>query len=173
MMLNDLLIREAGPADFDLIRDIAHRTWPHTFQGILSPEQIDYMLGLMYTQASLEMQLQAGHIFLLLFSQGQELGFTSFQPDFPSMGESKLHKIYLLPSAHGKGCGKLLINEVIRRIRMQNQQSVRLNVHRHNNAVQFYEKLGFTIIGEADIDIGEGYLANDFIMKKELNPVLF
>ena len=33
---------------------------------------------------------------------------------------------------------------------------------------EFYEKLGFTVIKEEDIDIGNGYLMNDYVMEKKI-----
>jgi hypothetical protein len=38
-------------------------------------------------------------------------------------------------------------------------------VNRYNKARQFYEKMGFVVIGEEDIDIGNNYLMNDYIME--------
>jgi ribosomal protein S18 acetylase RimI-like enzyme len=38
-------------------------------------------------------------------------------------------------------------------------------VNRHNRALHFYEKQGFKIIREEDIDIGSGYFMNDYVME--------
>ena len=46
--------------------------------------------------------------------------------------------------------------------------TLQLNVNRQNNAKEFYEKMGFAVIGEEDIDIGSGYYMNDYIMEKKL-----
>ena len=40
-----------------------------------------------------------------------------------------------------------------------------LNVNRYNKARFFYLKQGFIMIGEEDIEIGEGYFMNDYIME--------
>ncbi|MGZ8545109.1 MAG: GNAT family N-acetyltransferase, partial [Flavisolibacter sp.] len=45
---------------------------------------------------------------------------------------------------------------------------LRLNVNRNNSARSFYEKLGFEMIGEEDIDIGNGYFMNDYVMEKKI-----
>ena len=42
--------------------------------------------------------------------------------------------------------------------------SLILNVNRFNNAVQFYQHLGFRIVKEENIDIGNGYLMEDYVM---------
>jgi ribosomal protein S18 acetylase RimI-like enzyme len=39
-----------------------------------------------------------------------------------------------------------------------------LNVNRNNKALGFYQKFGFVILREEDIDIGNGYFMNDYIM---------
>ena len=41
---------------------------------------------------------------------------------------------------------------------------IELNVNRYNPAKTFYEKIGFTLIGQEDIDIGGGHFMNDYIM---------
>ena len=45
---------------------------------------------------------------------------------------------------------------------------VQLNVNRHNNALNFYLKHGFSIIHEEDNDIGEGYFMNDYVMQRDV-----
>ncbi len=49
-----------------------------------------------------------------------------------------------------------------------NVKMVELNVNRQNKAVDFYKNIGFKIIKEVDIPIGEGYFMNDYVMQKEL-----
>ena len=44
-----------------------------------------------------------------------------------------------------------------------------LNVNRYNKATDFYIKLGFEISYEEDIDIGNGFLMEDYVMKKRLS----
>jgi ribosomal protein S18 acetylase RimI-like enzyme len=40
-----------------------------------------------------------------------------------------------------------------------------LNVNRQNTAIGFYKKLGFKIIAEEDIPIGNGFFMNDYVMQ--------
>ncbi|WP_338410828.1 hypothetical protein [uncultured Flavobacterium sp.] len=41
-----------------------------------------------------------------------------------------------------------------------------LNVNRFNKAQYFYKKAGFKIAYQEDIEIGKGYLMQDFVMEK-------
>lgn len=47
-------------------------------------------------------------------------------------------------------------------------ENLDLNVNRYNKARFFYEKVGFVIIKEEDIPMGE-YWMNDFVMRKVLS----
>jgi diamine N-acetyltransferase len=82
--------------------------------------------------------------------------------------KSKLHKLYLLPSYHGKGIGKALLQEVARRMREAGQQSLTLNVNKDNQkAIDFYRSQGFVEVYKEVIDIGNGFVMDDVVM--ELN----
>jgi ribosomal protein S18 acetylase RimI-like enzyme len=41
-------------------------------------------------------------------------------------------------------------------------------VNRRNKARNFYEKNGFYVIEEINLDIGNGYVMDDYIMEKKL-----
>lgn len=162
-------IKEANSRDFPVIRDIAHRTWPHTFGSILSPEQIAYMLEWMYSLPSLQEQLEKkGHRFLLAKAEDQVLGFASLEHNYKQEKLTKIHKLYVLPNTHGKGIGKALINRIKELAVEKSNTVLTLNVNRYNAAVNFYQHLGFRIVGEENISIGEGFLMEDYIMEKAL-----
>jgi len=162
-------ITEATKQGYTLIQQIAHQTWPHTFGNILSKEQIAYMLEMMYSIPALTEQIEEkGYIFLLAQDKEKYLGFAGYELNYQSLAKTKLHKIYILPEAQGKGVGKLLINHVAE-MAVQNQNEVlSLNVNRNNPAINFYEKLGFTKVAEEDIPIGQGFLMEDYVMEKPL-----
>ena len=44
-----------------------------------------------------------------------------------------------------------------------------LNVNKYNSAIAFYKKKNFRIIKEELIDIGEGYVMDDYVMRKALS----
>lgn len=166
-MLN---IVEATEAHFSVISGIAHRTWPHTFGAILPPAQIAYMLEWMYSHESLREQVEAkGHRFVLAAQDGTFWGYASYEHGHGGQPKTKLHKIYVLPDAQGRGVGQALMQYVMQRARTAGDTSLLLNVNRENKAVQFYERVGFVVVSTEDIDIGGGYWMNDFVMEKQLN----
>jgi len=159
-----MAIRKAYPHDIPLIRDLAFKIWPVTYSSIVGMDQVNYMLGLLYSESRLAEDMQKGIEFVILYDGVQPIGFASIGLMEPRT--YKLHKIYVLPSYQGKGAGKFIINEMITAIKQKGATSLLLNVNRNNPAKGFYEKLGFTVIKEEDIDIGNGYFMNDYVMEK-------
>jgi GNAT superfamily N-acetyltransferase len=162
-------IRTIAAEELPKVQAIAHQTWPNTFGKILSAEQIDYMLNLMYSIEELELQLEKGLTFLLAEEDGTALGFAGFELNCSDLPKAKLHKIYLLPTAQGKGLGKKLILEVADRAKQANQKSLLLNVNKYNQpAIDFYLRIGFVEIYKEVIDIGGGYVMDDVVMELSL-----
>lgn len=162
-------ITPATAADIPTIRALAHATWPATFGDILSPGQIAYMLDLMYSAESLETQMTArGHRFLVARADGEPVGYASYEVGYQAPDVAKLHKLYVRPDQQGLGVGLALITAVRQAAAQGGQRTLTLNVNRHNRAIQFYERQGFTVAGEEDIDIGNGFYMNDVIMTLRL-----
>lgn len=166
MTSHQLEIVKATEKDIPLIRELTYKVWPQTYKEILSQEQIDYMLNMMYSEESLRKQFQNGHTFILVKEVNEFLAFASYQLIEPNI--YKLHKIYTLPNQQGKGIGKFIINHIANDIKKLGATALRLDVNKHNKAKGFYEKLGFTVIGEKDTDIGNGYFMNDYNMEMTL-----
>ncbi|MER3523101.1 MAG: GNAT family N-acetyltransferase [Ignavibacteria bacterium] len=162
-----LLIRHATTTDIPLIQQLTSIIWPATYSTILSRAQITYMLDMMYSDEALRQQIEKhGHEFILCYEGDEAVGFASFSPTGDHI--FKLHKIYVLPNRQGRGIGRFMIDEIVRRIREHGAVALELNVNRQNPARFFYEHLGFSIIREEDIDIGNGYWMNDYVMRLSL-----
>jgi ribosomal protein S18 acetylase RimI-like enzyme len=163
---SELIVRPASFPDIPSIREIANRTWPSAYTALLGSEQVDYMLSKLYSAAALEEQMKQQHYFFLALQNYQPVGFASF-----SLVEKhvyKLQKLYVLPSQQKTGLGKTLLQTVETVSKSMGAEKLRLNVNRKNSAVHFYERNGFTILKEEDIDIGNGFFMNDFVMQKDL-----
>ncbi len=166
-MLPDLTIRRAGESDIPAIRHVAHTTWPAAYSAIISPAQIHYMLDMMYSEASLLRQMtREGHRFFLATRSSVCAGFASIGNwDAQSV---KLHKLYVLPEAKGHGLGAALLGHVTALAVEEGSRRMVLQVNRRNPAVDFYRHHGFAVAEEAVLDIGGGFVMDDFIMQKQL-----
>ncbi|MFT3908181.1 MAG: GNAT family N-acetyltransferase [Ferruginibacter sp.] len=162
-----LEIKKAGTESIGIIRQLTHTIWPDAYKEILTPEQLSYMLELIYSDPSLTNQIETlQHRFIIVEDNGMPVGFASYSPKQPGNNSTfRLHKLYVLPNQQGKGTGKFLLNHIIDEIKHSGAKTLELNVNRHNKALHFYNKMGFTISREEDIDIGSGYFMNDYVME--------
>nr|WP_288836633.1 GNAT family N-acetyltransferase [uncultured Flavobacterium sp.] len=161
-------IVKATVADLKIITEIAYKTWPLTYGEILSQVQLEYMLNAFYSEEALRANMKNGHEFILAKENDICLGFASFEHHHKNENTTKIHKIYILPETQGKGIGKLLIDSIAQFAKENSSNSLLLNVNRFNKALIFYQKLGFKIIQEIDIELEHGYLMEDYVMKKEM-----
>ena len=165
-----LEIKKAGTESIGIIQQLTYAIWPDAYKEILTPEQLSYMLELIYSKESLTNQIEnLLHRFIIVHDNDIPVGFASYSPKQPGNNSIfRLHKLYVLPNQQGKGTGKFLLNYIIEEIKAAGAKTLELNVNRHNKAFYFYIKIGFTISREEDIDIGSGYFMNDYVMSYEL-----
>ena len=157
----------ADTDDINTIGWLAQQIWPVAYKEILSPAQLEYMLRLIYSPEALREQMNQQHQFLIAELIEDPVGFASYSL-VNNEGVYKLHKLYILPDLHGKGLGKALLDFITEEIISQGGTTLRLNMNRNNKAKKFYERSGFIIISEEDIDIGNNYFMNDYVMEKKL-----
>ncbi len=157
-------IRKATITELPTIKQLALDIWPATYSSILSQDQLDYMLTLFYSDAALQKDFdKPGYSFFILDYDKQDAGFAGLE--IKNDETAHLHKIYLSPYYQGKGLGKKLIYFIIDFAKNAGARSLTLNVNRYNKAIQFYEAVGFAISKEVDVEIGNGYFMNDYVMK--------
>ncbi|WP_316785878.1 GNAT family N-acetyltransferase [Pedobacter frigiditerrae] len=164
-----ILLRRAKAEDMPIVADLAERIWPATYSAYISDEQLRYMLDLMYNQGELLAQLEKGYVFLMASEEDKDVGFACYSIVDTANDVYKLHKIYVLPEMHGKGVGKILMNEVLNLAKRNGGKSLELNVNKHNKAKDFYLKSGFKIKESVTIDIGNGFVMDDFVMELALS----
>ena len=178
--MTEIQITLAGLTDRDFIRSVSERTWPSTYGHIISQEQIDFMLDWMYSDESLEKQMDSGCVFYIASikkenEQWEAVGFCSVSPEEEEENNStekvegskahKLNKLYVLPSAQGTGAGKALLNKSIEVVKAAGSSSLFLQVNKLNTAYSFYLKHGFIKEAEYKFDIGNGFYMDDYVMR--------
>jgi len=162
-------ITEASIKDIAKIQEIANITWPITYGEILTAEQLDYMLDLIYSDEALTRQIQnKEQLFYLVSDPESVIGFIGIEHHYKNEAITKIHKIYLLPETQGKGYGKIVFNSIEELALENKSKELLLNVNRFNTALNFYKKLGFEIKETVDIEIGNGYLMEDYVMGKKI-----
>ncbi len=153
-------LRKATLEDIPLIQEIAEEAWRPTYGHILTEEQTLYMIPMMYNTELISAQI---HMFSLFEMDGVAIGYCAFEKTSDTDG--KLHKLYLRPSVKQKGAGSFIIEQISHQARLMGLTSIYLNVNKHNTAVEFYLKKGFIKDREMVLDIGNGYVMDDYVMR--------
>lgn len=162
-------IYSATPHEIPVIQQIAETTWWPTYEPIVAPGQVRYMLDKFYSADAIAQQMAENEqVFLILSENDIPVGFAAYGPRKENPDIFKLHKLYCLPETQGRGYGRMLIEKVEEGVKAAGRNILELNVNRFNNAKTFYEYLGFNLAYSEDIDIGEGYFMNDYVLRKEL-----
>lgn len=151
------------------VQRLAGVIWRAHYPGIITDEQIDYMLERGYALDILAGFLDASDRGLLLAMDGREIaGFAAwYVTERPT--EAKLDKIYVLQSQQRRGIGGRLVACVEDHARAAGADTLALNVNKNNvQAVRAYEKHGFAIRAAVVVDIGQGFVMDDYVMAKSI-----
>ena len=162
-MSTSLHIRAADVNDIATIREIANITWPVAYGSYISKAQLDYMLDMMYSDNSLLEQMNKGHQFYIAEQHNNPIGFASVSKEEEK--SCKLNKLYVLPTAQKTGAGKALLQKSIDYAISHAANCLYLQVNKQNNAQHFYNKHGFTVREASILEIGGGYIMDDYIME--------
>jgi len=162
-------IVRATEADLPAISLLAGVIWRACYPGIISSEQIDYMLARMYALDTMRDEIQAQGIrYDRLLADSELAGFAAHGPTEQET-VFKLHKIYLHPDWQGRGLGSRLLQHCEQQVRNAGARRLILSVNKRNvKAITAYQRNGFVIAESVVNDIGHRFVMDDFIMAKEL-----
>jgi ribosomal protein S18 acetylase RimI-like enzyme len=159
---------KANISDLPIIINLTKKIWPVAYGEIITMEQLDYMIDKFYTETALGELMQKGHVFYLAQDDNNKyVGFVSYEIN-SEPNKTKIHKIYVLPETQGTGLGRQFFELVKIKAIEQDQKAIFLNVNKFNHAIHFYTKLGFTKVKDEVIDIGEGYVMDDYVMEVDI-----
>ena len=159
--------------DIDAVARLARVVWQDTYTSIITQAQIDYMLGERYAAPRLREELQTPGIWwdLARIRDGEGYRLAGFAASYLTgvPGEMKLDKLYVDPARQRAGIGGTLIATVAGRAREQGCTSLILAVNKNNaRAIGAYRKHGFAVRESVRVDIGQGFVMDDYIMALSL-----
>ncbi len=147
------------------IAALARTIWQHHYVAIISSAQIEYMLMQRYQPTLIDVQLREPSIWWRkLVVDRSIIGFSccmlTEQPR-----ELKIDKLYIHCDYHRKGYGAMLVVDAMDTMRKNDLQSLILTVNKRNHsAIAAYQQYGFEITGDSIVDIGGGFVMDDFLM---------
>jgi diamine N-acetyltransferase len=155
------------PPQIDAVAGLAHEIWYEYYVALIGRAQVDYMVAKFQSSGAVAGQLREGYDYFLIQLDGQDIGYCSVQPD-PANGSLFLSKLYLLRDARGGGTGRVCMEFIEQLARRRGLNLLWLTVNKGNPAVKAYERLGFRIAADLVMDIGGGFIMDDYRMEKSL-----
>ena len=147
---------------------LASRIWREHYGGILSPDQITYMVEKFQSFPAVSDQINhQGYLYCWLIYEDQNAGFCGYKIE---NGALFLSKLYIEKTFRHKGLATFAIGQ-LRQICMEQKLShIWLTVNRNNTgSVAFYHRMGFYVDHDEVTDIGKGYIMDDHIMRLDIN----
>jgi len=159
---------QAAVKDIPIIQELAYTIWHQYYPGIISVEQINYMLQMMYSSSTIHSELRSQVIYELVKDRQVFIGYLSYQYE-KDTHRIKLNKLYLLPKYHGQGIGQSMLFHTQEKGKQYKADQIYLTANKNNDkAIRAYKKFGFVVTESIVNDIGGGHVMDDFIMTCDL-----
>ena len=98
-------ILKATKEDLQTIHDMAQVVFRHTYRDILSPEQMDYMMEMMYSLPNLHQQLDEGHHYYIAYDGDAGLSDYAYADSCEVAGSGQMFGRDGQSSTFGMPCG--------------------------------------------------------------------
>ena len=155
-----------GFQDATRVELLAKQTWTHHYTPIIGSAQVEYMLDKYQSTKAILKQIQDGYEYFFINLDQASVGYMSIKVEEKSIF---LSKIYIDSEHHGKGLGKAGMQYVYKQAEQLGLDKIWLTVNKQNtNSIKAYERLGFLKTEELVIDIGHGFVMDDYKMEKQL-----
>ncbi|RHN03070.1 GNAT family N-acetyltransferase [Dielma fastidiosa] len=153
--------------ELQTLAKLAEKIWNNYFLGIITQEQIDYMVAMNQSYPAIKKAIQEQHYRYYLAYEGDVMvGYMGVKPESERLFLSKL---YLDAPARGKGYASLLFKQAVEYCKELGLKAIYLTCNKHNeHSLAVYRKKGFKVIDEAETDIGQGFIMDDYIMELTL-----
>ena len=164
MTTSNVTFARATPSDIPLLQSLAGQIWRAHYPGIISVEQIEYMLDRMYGADVIDKEMRAGTCWELIRDGKEAVGFLSYSYD-QTAARLKLHKLYVLVERHGQGLGRAGLARVAEVAAALGAREVSLYVNKRNQkAIRAYERAGFAVAESVINEFGDGFVMDDYRM---------
>lgn len=150
---------------------LAHDIWYEFYVPLIGRAQVDYMVAKFQNAPAMQAQIDQGYEYFLIrrasaSAAGADIGYFAIQQQPGRV--MFLSKFYLHHAARGSGTGRRCMEFIEELGRRRELSLLWLTVNKGNPSVQAYQRLGFRIAAALVMDIGGGFVMDDYRMEKAL-----
>ncbi len=160
------IIAAVSPDHLQQIESLAQIIWREHYIPIIGSDQVEYMLDKYQTASAMEEQIEDGYGYFLVLNGEEAIGYFSVKKEGK---ELFLSKVYVLSLFRGQGHGHACFSYIEEYARQYGCERIRLTVNKFNSlAIMTYEGLGFNRVDSIVMDIGGGFVMDDYVYVKEV-----
>ena len=158
-----------SPGQVETVAALAAEIWREHYEGILSPDQIEYMVEQFQSASAVDGQImEEGYRYWLIKADGQEAGYYGA---CPGEGGLFLSKLYIRRVFRGRRLASAAIERCREWCRREGYPHICLTVNKENrDSIAVYRHLGFEKVRDQVADIGGGYVMDDYVMQLPVPP---
>lgn len=166
-MIVPINIRIVNPeTELEAIESIAKEIWKEHYIPIIGIDAVNYMLDKYQSAEAIANQIQEGTEYYKIIFKAALTGYFSVVQKENSLFLSKL---YVAKEMRGKGLARKAMEYITSIAHKKGCNTISLTVNKDNTvAIKTYEKFGFKNIKSQIIDIGNGFVMDDYVMVKYL-----
>ena len=155
--------------DLQTTAQLAHKIWNQHYKPIIGQDQVNYMVDKFQSVSAITKQLKEGYQYFLIEYQSEPCGYLALVPN-KSENKLMISKIYVDIDYRGLSLGKKLLEFTIKKAKTKGFKTIWLTVNKNNtNAIKWYDKKGFKIKEEIVMDIGNGFVMDDYLLELTIN----
>jgi len=164
------MIREVeNTIDIEMTAKLAHKIWNEHYVTIIGQNQVDYMLDTFQSAKAIQAQINDGYRYFLMEHQEKTTGYLCLIEENESQ-KLMISKIYTDKAFRGLGLGLQMIDFAKKTAQKNKLKTIWLTVNKYNSkAIDWYQNLHFKIVKEVKMDIGNGYIMDDFVLELKLS----
>lgn len=153
----------------EITSKLAFNIWNQHYIPIIGQAQVKYMLEKFQSPQAISEQIHRGTEYFLIHHNHKPVGYMALVPE-PSEKKLMLSKIYVDTDFRGLHLGVKLLNFAKTIAQNKKYNTLWLTVNKNNqNAISWYQKNGFSIKDSLVIDIGNGFVMDDYLMEAAIN----
>lgn len=146
---------------------LASEIWNEYYVPIIGQAQVDYMVARFQSAEAMRQQIADGYEYFIVRADGRLIGYFAVKAE-PKERQLFISKLYLHKSTRGSGTGRACMEFIEHLAQQRGLVRLWLTVNKGNPSVSVYQRLGFRIAADIVIDIGNGFVMDDYRMEKEL-----
>jgi ribosomal protein S18 acetylase RimI-like enzyme len=146
---------------------MAREVWNEHYVPLIGQGQVDYMVAKFQSPGAMQSQIGSGYEYFQIRQGGENVGYAATRHDV-AVARVFVSKLYVLAAYRKSGAGRRSLDLIERRARERGATHLWLTVNKANPSVRAYERLGFRIVEAMVVDIGGGYVMDDYKMEKAI-----